>query len=185
MTGKKLSGRDRVVFALLLMGFFALLGFIAMTRPRALWLAAGLTTLAWLASLAFNRALKLKAQLTGLLIPGVLGLIYGIAQMEPGGGMLAPALVWTLGAAIAGGAFIASTLGQRIYDVWMTAAVPIGWSFSMLILGTVYYLVLTPVGLLMRLLGYDPMHRRFDRGASTYWIRHEPASDSQRYFRQF
>jgi hypothetical protein len=38
-----------------------------------------------------------------------------------------------------------------------------------LLLAVVYYLVVTPVGLLSRLIR-DPLRRRPDRKASTYWV---------------
>jgi hypothetical protein len=56
---------------------------------------------------------------------------------------------------------------------------------SHLLLLVVYYLVLTPIGLLMRLIGYDPLQRRFDRSAQSYWTPHDPAADDARYFKQF
>jgi len=63
---------------------------------------------------------------------------------------------------------------------------PIGFVVSHVVLATVYYLVLTPIGLLARLFGYDPMRRRFDREAGSYWVERSPAaSDARRYFRQF
>jgi hypothetical protein len=67
----------------------------------------------------------------------------------------------------------------------MLAALPIGWTISHLVLGAVYYLVLTPIGLVMRLLGRDPMQRRFDRSAKSYWIERTPRTDPSRHFRQF
>ena len=48
-----------------------------------------------------------------------------------------------------------------------------------------YYLVLTPIGLIRRISGRDPLHRRFDRDADSYWIARKPASDTKRYFRQY
>ncbi len=63
---------------------------------------------------------------------------------------------------------------------------PIGFVVSHVILAAVYYLVLTPVGLVMRVVGYDPMKRRFDREAPSYWIARDPAgAEAKRYFRQF
>ena len=49
----------------------------------------------------------------------------------------------------------------------------------------VFYVVLTPVGLIFRAIGRDPLHRRFEPTASTYWVPREPARDAQRYYRQF
>ena len=65
------------------------------------------------------------------------------------------------------------------------AALPIGLVVSYLILGVIYYLVLTPVGLLLRLRGYDPLSREWEPNAGTYWIRREALRDTDRYFRQF
>ena len=48
-----------------------------------------------------------------------------------------------------------------------------------------YYLVLTPIGLVMRLLGHDPLNRRWDRTAKSYWTKRTPPENTERYFRQF
>ena len=66
----------------------------------------------------------------------------------------------------------------------MVAAFPIGWTVSHLLLGSIFYLVITPIGLLLRALGHDPMERKFDREAKTYWIEHERA-ETARYFRMY
>jgi hypothetical protein len=72
--------------------------------------------------------------------------------------------------------------------VWLGMAYlsfPIGFVLSFVILALVYYLVLTPTGLLMRLAGRDPMARRFDPRAESYWSPRPEPPDSARYFRQF
>jgi hypothetical protein len=57
---------------------------------------------------------------------------------------------------------------------------------SNVLLFLVFAWVFTPIGLIMRALGRDPMTRRLDRQASTYWIAHDPsAAGMKRYFRQF
>ncbi len=72
-----------------------------------------------------------------------------------------------------------------IYLGWMIAVYPIGWFISHAAMATVYYLVLTPIGLMLRFLGRDLMQKRFDHTASTYWQKREKPSPPQRYFRQF
>ncbi len=75
---------------------------------------------------------------------------------------------------------------MRLVFVGMSLlAWPIGFVVSHVILAAVYYLVLTPIGLAMRVVGYDPMHRRLDREATTYWVERDGAPDARRYFRQF
>ena len=41
-------------------------------------------------------------------------------------------------------------------------------------LGILYYGVVTPTGLLMRLAGKDPLRLRFDPAARSYWIERRP-----------
>jgi len=63
---------------------------------------------------------------------------------------------------------------------------PIGFVVSHVVLAGVYYLVLTPIGLLMRLFGYDSMKKTFDREAPSYWVPRAPGGvDPKRHFRQF
>jgi hypothetical protein len=65
-------------------------------------------------------------------------------------------------------------------------AFPIGFVVSHVVLAVVYYLVLTPIGILTRLFGYDSMKKRFDPEAKSYWVeRSTVAVESKRYFRQF
>lgn len=43
-----------------------------------------------------------------------------------------------------------------------------------LIMGLLFFLVVTPIGLLLRIAGKDPLHRKADPAASSYWIPREP-----------
>jgi ABC-type uncharacterized transport system permease subunit len=64
------------------------------------------------------------------------------------------------------------------------ATYPIGYAVSHVVLVVVYYLVLTPIGLAMRLFGYDPLAGRFDAGAKTYWTPRENPKSVESYFKQ-
>jgi hypothetical protein len=44
----------------------------------------------------------------------------------------------------------------------------LGWINSRIILSIFFYMILTPVGILFRLLGKDPMRRRYDPAAGSY-----------------
>jgi carbamoyltransferase len=72
-----------------------------------------------------------------------------------------------------------------IYRGWLYAVAPVGWLVSHLLLAIVYYGILTPIGLSLRVTGYDPLSRRAKRQSTTYWIPRPEASDPKRYFRQF
>lgn len=93
--------------------------------------------------------------------------------------------VFTAFAAIGGilGA-VAPQLLKYIFVGWIIAVFPIGWTISHLLLGFIYYFILTPIGFLIRMLGHDPMNRTIDRSAESYWTVHDQAPVA-RYFRQF
>ena len=74
---------------------------------------------------------------------------------------------------------------RPIYLGWMYAAYPIGWVVSHTILAIVFYLLVTPVGWLMKLFRYDPLERQFESSAKTYWTPIEARVDKTSYFRQF
>lgn len=48
-------------------------------------------------------------------------------------------------------------------------AFPIGWVVSHVVLLIVYYLVMTPIGWIMRMAGYDPLERKPDLKVESYW----------------
>lgn len=99
---------------------------------------------------------------------------------------------WPAAAALWGLAVALPAVGWA-WDAWLRvvyvgmayAAAPIALVVSFVLLAGVYYLVMTPIGLGMRLFGRDPMARRFDPAARTYWIPRRHSEDVRRYFRQF
>jgi hypothetical protein len=64
-------------------------------------------------------------------------------------------------------------------------SLPIGFVVSYLVLGILFFLVLTPFGLVFRLLGRDPLERRFDKASRSYWVARSPVDDVSRYYRQY
>ena len=89
--------------------------------------------------------------------------------------VLVPVIGWLLPA------FMRLVFLGMSYLAW-----PIGFVVSHVVLAAVYYLVLTPIGLLTRIFGYDSMKSRFDPEAKSYWVeRSVEAADPKRYFRQF
>jgi hypothetical protein len=55
---------------------------------------------------------------------------------------------------------------------------------SPVVLGIVFYTTVTPIGLLMRLLGKDPLRLKIDPDASTYWIERRPPGPAPDTMRQ-
>jgi hypothetical protein len=101
------------------------------------------------------------------------------------GAIVWPIVIAAVGATVGAIGLIAPPAIRPIYLVWMAIGYPIGWLVSWLLLAAVYFLVFTPVGLACKLCGYDPMKRRFDSDAPTYWIARKARRDVKRYFRQY
>lgn len=66
-------------------------------------------------------------------------------------------------------AVIRPVLLRYPYILWMGFGQVLSWVNTRLILCVMFYLILTPVGIVMRLFGRDPLSRRFDRDAGSYW----------------
>ena len=98
---------------------------------------------------------------------------------------VAARVIWGGGAAVGTAYAVIPPARRYVYLGWIYAVFPIGWVVSHVLLALIYYAVFTPIGLLLRLFGHDPMQRTFDRSAATYWIVHRPERDMRRYFRQF
>ena len=64
-------------------------------------------------------------------------------------------------------------------------AYPIGFVLSHVIMGTLFFLMITPLGIVLKLIGKDPLHRSFDPEAETYWLDSRPPRSKESYFKQF
>lgn len=75
---------------------------------------------------------------------------------------------------------------KPIQKVWMGLAVIIGWVMTRLILTALFYLVVTPIGLVARLFRKDFLAIKLDRNADSYWIARKSVTFNKRnYENQF
>jgi hypothetical protein len=86
------------------------------------------------------------------------------------------ARLWSL---LAGAAFLVAALAMPLVlaplnRLWLRFGLLLHRIVSPLTLGIMFYLVITPMGLVMRALGKDLLRLKFDRAASTYWIERTP-----------
>ena len=72
------------------------------------------------------------------------------------------------------------------FRCWMVFARAVGWFNARLLLSVLFYVVFTPIGLIMRLIGRDALKRDFDCDSVSLWIPREESEDGlERYTRQF
>lgn len=120
----------------------------------------------------------------GVLVGGVLALVAGWWWMRGSANFvlfLAPAI-----ALIVLGLVWPASL-RRIYIGWMALGLAMGLVVSTLLLIVVFYLVVTPMGLLARCMGKDFLTRRMEPSAQSYWTPHRRSGSrpTQRYEQQF
>ena len=56
---------------------------------------------------------------------------------------------------------------KQVHKGWMKVGHVLGSINTKIILGIIYYLLITPMGLVMRLMGKDPMHRALAQDTDT------------------
>jgi len=97
-----------------------------------------------------------------------------------------PIRMWALGVAL-----VLAVMGlifppalKPVYRVWMAFGEALGWVNTRIILTIVYYLLIVPIGLILRATGNDPMRLKIEPDAETYRIPRvkRPISHMQRQY---
>ena len=107
----------------------------------------------------------------GLMLGGILAVLFGLILPWTWEWENLPDLQWVAtGAVVIVWALIAPDSMSGLYKGWMRVAMVIGNVINTIILAIVYSLVITPMGIVMRLMGKDPMRRELDKSAQTYRV---------------
>jgi len=82
--------------------------------------------------------------------------------------------------------FAAFPLWLRLFGAWMKLAEVLSWVMTRVILSVFFFLVLTPIGFVMRLFRADPLDRSWANRRPSYWIEKKPVAYSlERYEKQY
>jgi hypothetical protein len=92
--------------------------------------------------------------------------------------------IWAAVAAYALLSVVVPRLAYPVYFVLTVVTFPIGWIVARVMLAIIFYVVITPIALVQRLLRRDALRlRRSD--AASYWENVEGKRDPASYLRQF
>jgi hypothetical protein len=95
------------------------------------------------------------------------------------------ALIFAVAAVIIAGVGLAAPrLIRPLYVALTVATFPIGWVVSRLVLLVIFYVVITPIGLLLRFTGYDSLRLK-RRSVDSHWEPKKTPRDVMTYVRQF
>lgn len=137
-----------------------------------------------LAEINWNPSTRDLKQFGTIWLPALLTLFGGMAYFyaqTPG----VAVTFWAVAGLAAITGFVSPTAIRPAFVGIMCLTFPIGFVVSHAIFLSVFYLVVTPIGLLMRLAGRDAMQRTLDPSADTYWHPYTQETNQSRYLRQF
>lgn len=128
------------------------------------------------------RLSRADARRFGLVVGAVFGLL-GALSWWRGHPVVASGLAG-LGAALIIGGLALPTALTPVYQAWMALALVISRFTTPILLATVYFLAITPIGIVRRLAGQNPMRARAD--GNSFWVDREPRArprtDMERQF---
>jgi Saxitoxin biosynthesis operon protein SxtJ len=119
----------------------------------------------------------------GLMVGGVfalLGLLF--LWRHPG---RSPYFLWPGGVLMLLGTILPRAL-KWTYIGWMSVAFLLGFIMAHVILTLLFFLVITPIGLIARMFGQDFLSLKLNRSTPSYWIpRPQKSRSAAEYERQF
>jgi len=123
-----------------------------------------------------------KEKLIGLFLPGLLLIIYAPIAILPAptGAQFSAAMCG--GLALLGPLLWRARFGLPLYRLWTRGSEGVSWAFARILLAAVFFLVVTPLGLLLRCFGWDGMGLR---AQASYWIPYRRNAERSRYFQTF
>jgi len=75
---------------------------------------------------------------------------------------------------------------KPIYWVWMIFATILGWIMTRVILSLLFYIIFTPIGLILRFFGKQFLELRWDKSKESYWnFRTNEHLKKENYEKQF
>lgn len=108
--------------------------------------------------------------------------VQGFVKHQPNLAILLAGLAVVMGVL----ALVKPTFIKPIFVGAMVVTFPIGFVISKVLLGLIYYGLITPIALVFRIIGRDELYLKDKRAtATTYWLPKVISTDSQRYFRMY
>jgi hypothetical protein len=84
-----------------------------------------------------------------------------------------PIWPWVVLGVLGGWALIAPQSLRPVYRGWMKVGLLLSKVTTPIVMGAIFFIIIVPVGLIMRVMKHDPMHRKFEPQAASYRIKSE------------
>jgi large-conductance mechanosensitive channel len=118
---------------------------------------------------------------------GTILMVIGAAKAYVAGALpLVACLIFAAGALLLLLGIVAPSRLSALNRLWLKVGAVISRVVNPIVLAVLFFIVVTPMAFLMRMVGKRPLHLAPDRSAATYWIKREPleggASNMRRQF---
>lgn len=87
-----------------------------------------------------------------------------------------PIWPWVLGGVLAAWGLIHTASLRFVYTGWMKFGLMLSKFTTPIMMGVVFFGVILPMGLVMRMSGKDPMKRKLDAAQTTYRVAHDQST---------
>lgn len=95
-------------------------------------------------------------------------------------------VLWSIGSFLFAGGLLWPQILKPFYVSWMLLAHMLSWVNTRIILGVIFYLIFTPIALVMRIANRDSLQRKINKNANSYWTqRTAPENIKEHFERQF
>jgi len=132
----------------------------------------------------WNPSRRALRQFSGIWFP-LFALVVGLAVARLSGAWTASIVIWCAAAAVASAGLIWPLFARPVFVGLMVLTLPIGWVVSHVLLALILYLVVTPIGIALRLVGHDPLRLRDDPNRTTNWHPSAPMRSAADYTKQY
>jgi hypothetical protein len=102
-----------------------------------------------------------------------------------GGKFCGAVWVGAVGVALSAVCYLIPPAGRIIYLVWMAVTFLLGMIVSPVVTAIIFYLLVTPIGLIGRVFGKDRLRLKKPKGATTYFLEYQERIDKESFRRQF
>lgn len=106
----------------------------------------------------------------GLIVGGIFAGIFGLLLPLLHGDFPPPAWPWIIAVPLLVLAIASPGTLKPVYKIWMRIGLFLSKIMTPLWMGLVFYLLVMPMGLIMRQFAKDPMQRGFEPATSTYRV---------------
>ena len=76
-----------------------------------------------------------------------------------------------------------SKLLSPLNRLWFKFGIMLGAIVAPIVMGAIFFIVVTPIGIVMSIIGKDLLNKKHDKKKETYWIKRETSTGSMK--RQF